>query len=331
MKILKSVSPKEQITPPANSLPNNTKAVQSSLLQLPLELRRMVYFESILVSRCPTPQQVHERNFRAIWEDLPTPLLSVNKQIRDEVFDILQKSPFTMRVTSYGASFDMLGLSSFISQQRPKSYSGLPKVGIEIWPPHPDRPVEMYNINYYLTELRNELRATSVGISTLVIFFQESKIAKWTQDGQLRFDLGEPGNHNPLFSDIAKVLDHFACVTNVTKVRIDLPHSLQSCEEYDEVRCHAMKVCNTMEGYGTLVREAKYTLSDHDISHLKEQLLKAATAEKARAKLDAITIYGCFKMSEAEWLAFTEVWPHFETLTEWDEGGAFKGERHYWA
>ena len=91
----------------------------------------MIYLESILVSTCPTPEQVHERNFCAIWEDLPTPLLSVNRQVRAEVFDILQKGPFTMRVTPYGASFDMLGLSCSIAQQRPESYSGLPSLRID--------------------------------------------------------------------------------------------------------------------------------------------------------------------------------------------------------
>lgn len=285
----------------------------------------MIYFQSILVSRCPTPEQVHERNFRAIWEDLPTPLLRVNKQIRDEVFDILQRGPFTMRVTSYGASFDMLGLSCFIAQQRPKSYNALPHLEIEIWPPHPDRPSEMYNINYYLTELRRKLRDSSVGIERMVIVFRENKIAKWTQDGRLRFDLGEVGQTSPLFSDIALALHHFACVTNVTKARIGLPHSLESCEHYDEVRSHAMDVTNAMEGKGTLTVAEKYTLSYWNTSVLMEIILKVATAQKARAKLDAITSNGCHKMSESEWLTFTEVWPHFEMLS------VFKGERHYWS
>ena len=154
----------------------------------------MIYYKSILASRCPTPEEVHERNFGAIWEDVPSPLLAVNKQIRDEVFNVLHKDAFTMRVTSYGASFDMLGLSCFIAQQRPKSYSGLPKLIIEIWPPHPDRPIEAYNINRHIRDLRNELRATSVGIASLIIWFRENKIAKWTRDdGQARFDL-DPGN-----------------------------------------------------------------------------------------------------------------------------------------
>ena len=62
-----------EATPTANNLPDETKAVQTSLLQLPLELRRMIYWRSILVARRPTPEQVHQRNFGAIWEDIPSP------------------------------------------------------------------------------------------------------------------------------------------------------------------------------------------------------------------------------------------------------------------
>lgn len=295
MKILTAIPCHKQVTSTVDNVSNDTRAVQFSLLQLPLELRRMIYLESILVSRCPTPEQVHERNFRAIWEDLPTPLLSVNRQVRAEVFDILRKGPFTMRVTPYGASFDMLGLSCFIAQQRAESYSGLPGLWIEIWPPHPGRPVEMYNINYYLRELRNELRATSVGISILTVVFRENEIAKGAQDSRPRFELSEPREIYPLRNDIVKVWDHFACVTNVTKAHID------------KVVWHAIDVCKTMEGKGALADESDNTLSDLDISPVMGFFLKTATTQRARAKLDAITFYGCYKMSEAEWLAFTEV------------------------
>ena len=316
----------------ASNLPNETQAVKPPLLQLPLELRRMIYSESILASRCPTPEEVHERIFGAIWEDVPSPLLAVNKQIRDELFDDLHKAAFTMRVTSYGASFDMLGLTCFIAQQRPKTYSGLPKLIIEIWPPHPDRPIEMYNINCHIRDLRNELRATSVGIASLTIWFRENEIAKWTRDdGQARFDLDEDGDEShPLCSDIAKILYHFACVTNVTKAQIHLPPSLERCDKNDEVRRHAMNVTDAMEGKGTLADRMDYTLADHDISDMEERYLVFATAEKARAKLDAITFDGHDTMTEAEWLAFAEVWPPFETLPiGWDEEDEFKGEWHY--
>ena len=55
-----------EATQTANDLPDETEAVQSSLLQLPLELRRMIYWQSILVARRPTPEDVHQRNFDAI-------------------------------------------------------------------------------------------------------------------------------------------------------------------------------------------------------------------------------------------------------------------------
>ena len=290
----------------------------------------MIYSQSILASRCPTPEQVHERNFGAIWEDVPSPLLAVNKQIRNEVFDLLHKTAFTMRVTSYGARFDMLGLSCFIAQQRPKNYSGLPELIMEIWPPHPDRPIEMYNIKCHLQDLRRELRATSVGIASLVIWFRENEIAKWTQDdGQARFDL-DPGAENyPQCSDIGKALYLFALVTNVTKAQIRLPPSLDRSHKNDEVRRQAMDVLDAMEGRRALADELHYIMSNYGTSDAGEWCIKVNTAQIARAKLDAITSNGSHKMSEAEWLAFIEVWPHFEVLEEWDEGGAFKGEWHY--
>ena len=316
----------------ASILANETQAVKPPLLQLPLELRRMIYSESIHASRCPTPEQVHDRNFGAIWEDVPSPLLAVSKQIRDEVLDDLHKTAFTMRVTSYGASFDMLGLTCFIAQQRPKTYSGLPKLAIERWPPHPDRPIEMYNINCHIRDLRNELRATSVGIASLTIRFRENEMAKWTRDdGQTRFDLDEDGDEShPLCSDIAKILYHFACVTNVTEAQMRLPPSLKRYDQYDEVRRHAMDVTDAMEGNGTLAHEMDDIMADRGISDWKELWFKQITAEKARAKLDAITSDGHDKMTEAEWLAFAEVWPPFETVPmEWDEEDGFKGEWHY--
>ena len=329
MKIEPMACDKQAIST-ADRLPYDIEAIKSPLLQLPLELRRMIYSQSILASRCPTPEEVHERNFGAIWEDVPSPLLAVNKQIRDEVFDLLHKTAFTMRVTSYGARFDMLGLSCFIAQQRPKSYSGLPGLIIEIWPPHPDRPIEMYNIRCHLQGLRKELRATSAGIASLVIWFRENEIAKWTQDdGQARFDLESNAEKNPRFSDIGKVLYQFAFVTNVTKAQIRLPPSLDRSDKNDEVRRQAMDVLDEMEGSSTPADALHCYMSDYGTSDVAEWRMKINTAQKARAKLDAITSNGSHKMSEAEWLAFTEVWPHFEVLAEWDEGGAFKGEWHY--
>ena len=218
----------------------------------------------------------------------------------------------------------MFGLSCFIAQQRPKSYGGLQELIIEIWPPHPDRPIEMYNIYYHVRELRDKLRATTGGIPRLVIDFMENEIAKWTRDGQPRFDLEyEPRFQDIFGSDVAQILDHFTCVTNVTKAYINLP---PSSKDYEDL---ADRVCETMEGHDTLAHHIKYILSDHGISEFEERYFKRLTAVKARAKLDALTINGAYKMADDEWFTLTEVWPHFEILSEWSEGGVFKGEGHY--
>ena len=323
MKILRSVRYDEQNISTPDNMPNGTEAIKSLLLQLPLELRRMIYAQSILVSRSPSPRDIHERNLRVFWEDLPSPLLGVNKQTRDEVFEILQKKDFTIRVTSYGAGFDMLGLSSFIAQQRPKSYGGLPRLWIEIWPPHPDRPIDMYYINRHLLKLREQLRAVTVGIPKLIIHFKESEIAKWTQDGEPRFEL-ERGKSDERWSDIARVLDHFACVTSVTKAHVILPPSLKG------FRWYALAACRVMEGKGTFADELEHSLAHDDNDCWLEHYYKFLTAERLRAKLDRLTYNGLCKMDDDEWFAFTEVWPHFETLDDfWAEGGSFKGEWHY--
>ena len=325
MKIVRSIRHDKQVTSTTDHMPNATNTIQSPLLQLPLELRRMIYKQSILVSRCPSPEDIHERNLRVFWEDLPSPLLRVNKQIRDEVFDILQDTPFTMRVTSSGAGFDMLGLSSFITQQRPKSYGGLPKLEIEIWPPHPDRPIDMYYIHRHLRDLREELCALTVSIPMMVIEFKESEIAKWTLNGEPRFEL-TPYEIYPLDieSDIVRVLDHFACVTCVTKAIIRLPPSLN--EGFEE---HASAVGRVMEGKGIFDDELEHYMAEDEISDKDEELWKWRIAERVRKKLDSITANGVRKLDDDEWFAFTDVWPHFETLGDYTPRNAFKGEWHY--
>jgi hypothetical protein len=52
---------------------------QENLLHLPLELRYEIYKYSIIESRCPRAEDVHENMISAIWEDESSPLLRVNR------------------------------------------------------------------------------------------------------------------------------------------------------------------------------------------------------------------------------------------------------------
>lgn len=131
------------------------------------------------MSRSPSLEAVYEKDLPAIWKDLPSPLLRINKQIRAEMFNLLHKSLSTLRITSHGANFDMHGLTCFITQQRPRSHNNLPNPKIEIWPPHPGQPFEISNILHLVKKLRDELRAMPQ-IPELKIQFVENDLAKWT-------------------------------------------------------------------------------------------------------------------------------------------------------
>ena len=120
----------------------------------------------------------------------------------------------------------------------------------------------------------------------LIISFKENNIARWTKDGQVRIGLSDSGEIDPLWSDFARVLNPFVCVTNFTKAQVRLPPSSKGYGKYDELKWHAMDVSDTM--------------FDHAISDLEEIHLKTATAQIARAKLDAITLDGHYKMPEAK-------------------------------
>ena len=84
-----------------------------------------------------------------------------------------------------------------------------------------------------------------------------------------------------------------------------------------------------MEGKCTFAEFSELTFAEYDIYYINDYHLRRLTAQKARAKLDDLTVDGLCKMDDDEWFAFTEVWPHFEILNVWDEGGSFKGEWHY--
>ena len=242
----------------------------------------MIYWLSIVPCRSPTPQEVHQSDFRAHWKDVPSPLLGVSKRIRGEVLDCLQKCPFTMRVTSYGATFDILGLSCFIAQKHAKSYGDLPNLIIEIWPPHPDRPIEMYYILDHIRKLCDKLRAV-LRIPKIIIWFMENRLAKWSVDGKPRHILSD---HSDVLGDMIEILDYFACVTNVTKAHMRLPPSLK----HDEwLRQTAINVIETMEGKGTLDYQRDLTLCHCFLTGARKRQLIRATAETKKAKRNAAT------------------------------------------
>ena len=201
----------------------------------------------------------------------------------------------------------MLGVSKFVSQKIPKSYGVLRALRVEIWPPHPDRPTEIYYIWRHIRKLRKELREAS-RISRLVISFTENKLAKWSRDGEPRRTLREFDDYSR--DDMQRIFDEFDRTDNIAEIRMRLPPSLRRNEE---VRLYFSGATPSINGYSRLAQERESSSHSQDpdpdtpFSEGTKRWLKHATAKTARAKLDAITDHRNNKMSHADYLEFTKV------------------------
>lgn len=337
MKSITGHDHSEKVSMSSHHVLNEDDTGKLCFLSLPVELRLKIYKYSILNFRRPSPTEVHEELLSIHWKDRPSPLLGLNRQIRAEISDLLQRSPFTMRITWQDKEFDALALSSFIVQQRRKSYDDIPHLVVEVWPPHPDRPSDMYYIYDHLRQLRNDLRALPQ-VPKLDLVFLENSVATWSSHGKLLKWLAMYDSYNDEeleYTDIGYIFDMFERLVNVVTARIYLPDSLLVDAKYSELRTHARNTEDLMMGIfkGESDTESeeleKIEILPEDCLEGAELYLQRATAKIARAKLDAITDYGANKMTDWEYDEFVHIWSYFDTLEWWDEGGVFDHYMYY--
>ena len=302
------------------------------LLQLPLALRHQIFSIS-LHSRKPSAESIYLRREADGSRDKPSPLLFVNKQIRLEVIDLLQRSPITIQVTHQSARFDSLGETCLIAQQRSRSYSEIENFRIEIWPPHPDRPTDIVDIWRHLRKLRKNLLGMS-RIKKISISFPNNKMAAWTQNGRV-LTLFDPDNQEPSISergynDITEIADLFS------RVRAENAHFQPPCglkRDRTSGRCVGLlrEAQSMMMGQipidGDTYDDESEGQAEYqdDFELVRETVLQLRGAEIARDKLDRMTNHGFYKMHRREFEDFVERWsPKFNKLYP-----AFKEEKYY--
>ena len=318
---------------PSNSISPSKKGRydDSPLLRLPLELRSWIYKYALIKSRCPSLKDVYSNVLCEVWKDMPSPLLAVNRQIRDEVCNILRRGGLiTLRITGQGINFDSVGLSSFIACQQCTFTGNIRRFRIEVSAPHPERPVETYYIWRNLRRLRDDLRACKQ-IRRIDILFKENDRYPWSQDGVLgdwlytsKQTVAEFGK-----SDIHHMLCLFLFLTNTSTANIKLPASMDR-DEHEELAMYAIGIEYNMVNHDLDIRHLRRAADRQErFILLAEGFLKYKTAEFARERLNDITQYGQFPMSQADYLNFVKVWPHFETLSYPDFGFRFTGCSHY--
>lgn len=299
----------------------------SMLLRLPLEIRRRIYEFSLFNSQSPSANSIYLSRLPVNWRDPPSPLLLVNGQVRDEVIELVQTYPITLRVTHQGPHFDGLAETCFIAQRRPRDYSKISHLVIEIWPPHPDRPVDMIRILRHLRQLRTELRNMAL-LKQVSLFFKDNEMSTWTRNGKPR-DLLESGcrspRHRPFlgmgFDDVTTIVDLFTRV-RVAEATFHMPCGLAPGETTESIR-HFIQNANAMMMGRISIHEDVYDDEDEkDASHrdwVDEDCkvhMEIAGAAIARAKLDAMTCRGRINfLSYCEWDKFIEIWsPRFDLM-----------------
>ena len=211
----------------------------------------------------------------------------------------------------------------FIAQQRSRDYGSIHHLGVEIWPPHPDRPTDAIDIWRRLRKFPAELRAVPQ-LQRISFLFADNEMASWTQNGEA-LDLLDTGSE-----DLTHIMDLFSRIS-ATSARFYLPVNLKPGETPEYIRTQLLYTCAMMMGRIPIVED---TYSEEEKGEARSQdfcddyaemILQRKGAEIARDKLDVMTRQGREPLTPQGWYDFIDVWsPHFETL--WPK---FRGKQHY--
>ena len=307
-----------------------TRPDGSPLLRLPFELRSRIYSHALINSRCPSSEDVYSNVLCTVWKDMPSPLLAVNRQVRDEVCGLLRKGPITLRVTGQDMKFDSIGLSCFITHQHCTFTGNIRALIVQVWAPHPERPVETYNIWKNLRQLRDDLRACKQ-IRRVDIQFRDNELYSWSQDGVLGYWLSTSNQTvtQPCDSDISHMLNLFLRLNNTSEANIRLPASILGRKENERLARETEGIEYIMENDELDSFQCRAADCLEEVRLLAEGFLKYKTAILAEKKLNDITQFGRFPMSQTDYLDFVKVWPHFETLRYLACGYLFRGCSFY--
>lgn len=247
-------------------------------MRLPPELRQMIYQEAMpKPRRQPTPhdiQAVYFENMKDVWKDQPSPFLFLSKQIHAEFSDTLKDSEVCLNVTGQGITLDDAGLSASIAQNACRNLDKISHLRVDVWPPHPDRSVEILYIWKDLQRLRNKIVNCSQ-IQRLTLTFGNKGEFKWDDDGRLRHVFDQAAGTWAV-ADLTCLLDLFASITNVKHAALTFAESIWKSQvpECRVLQKYAIRVAKIMSGSSESLRQLGH-LQDFDWKDLELKLRQA--------------------------------------------------------
>lgn len=294
-----------------------------AFLSLPLEIRPIIYGFAMLHNIHPSPEEIYfaEEPIACLP---PASLYLVNRQISSELQEFYSKrdGPLIIHITPQGEL-----LSSFSEAQilagRCRDLTRASDVYINIWPPHPERPIDIVNVWRSAKKVQRQL-VKAAPLQSLCVKFSDNELASWCRNGKAIGLLGDhhsqdPGAHWERWNDISDLGEAFARIRArsfgfIVEPELRTPGVFS--ETLEDLTSGWFKEHENPDSYFKEV-----TLADlkrhHRFRRLKMQEwhLEEEGARIAISKLDEMTCNGQKKLSAIEWNRFLKVWkPRFERL-----------------
>ncbi|MCJ1380795.1 hypothetical protein MMC17_003904 [Xylographa soralifera] len=270
-------------------------------MELPLELRWIVYNYYIVGHYTLTPTQIHETILPERCRPYPSPFSLVCKLVRGEMLDqcrCLKVVPI-IRLSWQDKQLDELTKLHLHSLQIPPIVE-FDDLRIQIYAPHPERPFDLLKILQNTVRLCRDLKRHHV--HHLTVTFLDTEIADWTREPDpIRTDYYESGpNRIRKGCSFMHVLNLLAGQLKVEDLQFVLPPSLVGDEELEMMALHRPYRTDA-EMLSLVWRE-------------QEATLKARTGKNSWERFNQLTRCGWRKMAWAHELEeFQAVWPHMES------------------
>ena len=308
-----------------------------AFFRLSLELRHMIYSRVFSYTRKPKFNEVYISEGPARPMQRPIPLYFVNRQIQGEIEALLVRKPLGLIITHEDVCFDSIAETSFSAGLQFRDLSRAPSLCIDIWPPHPDRPVDVFNIWRLMRDVRKQLMRAR-HLQSLTIRFTENKFASWSYNGKIsntflpfKAPLSTSGGDDSGWNDLTYIAIMF-CRVQATAVQFLIPEVINGSNILKPSRiilsvatCAMTRNVSFPEHWQFLFDYAeKVRYRNRNLR--QEQQLRKQGARIVLRRLDWMTSNGQRKLSPTEWTQFIHTWaPYFELL----ERNEYQGRRHY--
>ncbi|MCJ1315924.1 hypothetical protein MMC15_001244 [Xylographa vitiligo] len=292
---------RSQTIPQEYRTPTVVRGPPFPFMNLPIELRWIVYNYHIIDYCTITPTQIHESILPRRCRPLPPPLSLVCKSIQREMRDEFRrlKAVPIIRLSWQDKQLDELTKLHLHSLQiRP--ILDFDDLRIHVYAPHPDRPCDLLKIMRNTLRLCRELKRYHV--QHLTVTFVDTEIADWTREPDpIRLDYYESGaDRTRKGCSFMHVLNLLAGQLRAEDLRFIVPPSLVGDSELEMMALYRPYRTNA-ELLATVWRE-------------QEATLKVRTGKNSWKRFNQLIGREWRNMLWAHELEeFQAVWPHMET------------------